>query len=100
MESKVREKYNRIEKGIIVAFNVVDSEASLSGKVEEIIYTKTNIETENDSGVFYRIITKNGNEVIIKLEDVIWVYTNGRWPKFVMEKFRNSGEHNEKESKN
>lgn len=69
-------KYLReIKKGTIVAFRT-----TVYGKTR---YKSAAVENYNQSKQLLKLVTKYGAEYIIPFKDVIWVRTNGRWPKAV-----------------
>lgn len=60
----------RIKVGSIIAFKVGNK--AISGKIKQI-------------GSNFLVETKNGKTFVIQKEDILWVKTGNRWPRFVFE---------------
>lgn len=60
----------RIKIGSIIAFKIYNK--AISGKIKQI-------------GSNFLVETKNGKTFAIKKEDILWVKTGSRWPRFVFE---------------
>lgn len=73
-----------VEVGAIIAFKVM-----LGGK-QRVLSAKVN--GRNPDG-FLLVETKNSSKYRVSPDDVIWVKTGSRWPRWVLESLKGEGSH-------
>lgn len=71
-----------VDKGTIVAFKVM-----LGGK-QRVLSAKVN--SQNETGHLL-VETKNGSKYRVSPDDVVWVKTGLRWPRWVLEQLKGEG---------
>lgn len=71
-----------VEAGTIIAFKVM-----LGGK-QRVLSAKVN--GKNPNG-FLLVETKNGSKYRVGPDDVVWVKTGARWPRWVLESLKGEG---------
>jgi len=74
MTQDSKQKYiMTLEIGALVAFKLYSNDAKMfSGKILRISKEKVEIET------------KNGKKYFVDKDNITWVNTSGRWPKYIM----------------